>query len=83
MFLHASLEMNQFKSSSRDHTVLRVFLHSYAATMDGAEACICLYNISYQHFQLVFLDLESGFQCAFLPTEVPPSLVEAMTKANP
>ena len=58
-------------------------LHSFAATMDGAEACICLYNISYQHFQLVFLDLESGFQCAFLPTEVPPSLVEAMTKANP
>ena len=58
-------------------------LHSYAATMDGAEVCICLYNISYQHFELVFLDLESGFQSAFRLPELPLSLAEAMTKANP
>ena len=57
-------------------------LHSYAATMDGVEACICLYNISYQHFQLLFLDLESGFQSAFRLPELPLSLVEAMTKAK-
>jgi hypothetical protein len=42
-----------------------------------------LYNISYQHFELVFLDLESGFQSAFRLPELPLSLAEAMTKANP
>ena len=57
-------------------------LHSYAATMDGAEACICLYNISYQHFQLVFLDLESGFQSAFRLLELPLSLAEALRNAK-
>ena len=34
-------------------------LHSYAAAVDNAEAYICLYNISYQLFQVVFIDLES------------------------
>ena len=53
-------------------------LHAYAATPEDAEVYVCLYNISFQHFQLAVFDLESGFQSSFLPTEVPVSLRDAL-----
>ena len=81
MFLHLWKEPVQFKQEASLGTAS--VLHAYAAAMDGEEACICLYNISYQQFQLVLLDLESGFQSASLPTELRPSLVEEMTEAQP
>ena len=53
-------------------------LHAYAAAVDNAEVYMCLYNISHQHFQVFFIDLESGFQSSFLPTEMPVSFRDAL-----
>ena len=57
-------------------------LHAYTETMDDVSLWVTLYNISHQHFQALFLDLETGFQSSFLPTEMPTSLVDAMKKSD-
>ena len=55
-------------------------LHSYAAAVEDPEAYVCLYNVSHQHFQVLVLDLDSGFQSACLPPELPTSLADALRK---
>eukprot|EP00435_Cladocopium_sp_Y103_P033563 s119_g8.t1 len=57
-------------------------LHSFAASVDSAEVSICLYNISFQHFQSLFLDLETGCRSAFLRLEIPASLADALRTAS-
>ena len=73
---------NQATSMSRRATQAPAdVLHSYTATVTDAQVYVCLYNISFQHFQLIFFDLESGFQSSFLPTEMPASLLNALSNA--
>lgn len=53
-------------------------LHTYACAVEDATLYTCLYNISYQHYQALFLDLETGLQSSFLSTELPVSLTDAL-----
>ena len=55
-------------------------LHSYAAAVEDPAAYVCLYNVSHQHFQVLVLDVDSGFQSACLPAELPTSLADALRK---
>ena len=53
-------------------------LHAYTDAPADVKLWVSLYNISHQHFQSLFFDLESGFQSGFLAKEIPASLVDAM-----
>ena len=53
-------------------------LHAYTDAPADVKLWVSLYNISHQHFQSLFFDLESGFQSGFLAKEFPASLVDAM-----
>ena len=53
-------------------------LHAYTWTVDDVSLWVTLYNISHQHFEALFLDLETGFHSSFLSTEMPTSLADAM-----
>ena len=53
-------------------------LHAYACAVEDVSLWVTLYNISNQHFQALFLDLENGFQSSFLSTEMPASLASAL-----
>lgn len=53
-------------------------LHAYTCPATTVNLWVALYNISHQHFQSLFFDLENGFQSAFSATEFPASLADVM-----
>ena len=53
-------------------------LHAYTCPATTVNLWVTLYNISHQHFQSLFFDLENGFQSAFAATEFPASLADVM-----